>query len=87
MRVLVVNSSGRDTLLEEVRVMAIVFGTYGVLEMGGHLCFGLVGFTYLERLILKRRTGLRRARLFAVGTALMILAAVIEGWTIISFRP
>ena len=77
----------RYSLLEEVRALSIVFSTYGILEMVGHLCFGLVGFTYLERLILKRKTGLRRSSLFIVGTVLIIVAAVIEGWTIISFRP
>ena len=76
----------RYSFLEEVRVLLLVFGTYGILEMAGHLCFGLLGFTYLERLMLKRKTGLRRSSLFIVGTVLMIFAAVIEGWAIISFR-
>jgi hypothetical protein len=77
----------RYSLLEEARVLSIVFSTYGILEMAGHLCFGLLGFTYLERLILKRKTALRRLTLLIVGTVLIIVAAAIEGWTIISFRP
>jgi hypothetical protein len=77
----------RYSVLEEVRVLLIVFGTYGILEMAGHLCFGLLGFTYLERFILKKKTDLRRSSLLIVGTVLIIVAAAIEGWTIISFRP
>lgn len=76
----------RYSLLEDVGVLLLVFGTYGILELAGHLCFGLVGFTYLERLILKRKTGLRRSSLFIVGTVLLVIAAIIEGW-MISFRP
>jgi len=76
----------RYSLLEDVGILLIVSGTYGILELAGHLCFGLLGFTYLERLILKRKTGLRRLSLFIVGTVLLVIAAVIEGW-MISFRP
>ena len=76
----------RYNFLEDARVLLIVFGTYGFLEMAGHLCFGLVGFTYLERLILKRKTGLRRSRLFIVGVVLIFVAAMIEGWMVSLFR-
>ena len=71
------------TLLRTLLVLVIVFGSYGILEMAGHLCFGLIGFTFLERLLLKKRTQLRRTSLFLLGTALMLIAASIEWWEIL----
>lgn len=67
------------SLLRGIRLLLIAFGTYGVLEMAGHLCFSLVGFTYLEKFVLKKKTGLRRLNLFMLGVILMLVAAVIEG--------
>jgi hypothetical protein len=61
-----------------VVVFAIVFGTYGTLEMAGHLCFGLVGFTFLHRMIWKKKTRLRRLNILALGSALIFVAALVE---------
>jgi formate/nitrite transporter FocA (FNT family) len=71
------------TLLKTVLALVIVFGSYGILEMAGHLCFGLIGFTFLERILLKKTTQLRRTSLFLLGTALMLVAASIEWWDIL----
>ena len=69
--------------LRAVFVIGVAFGSYGILEMAGHLCFGLVGFTFLERILLKKRTRLRRLSIFLLGTALMATAAAIEWWDIL----
>jgi len=79
-------SAHRYNFLQDARLLLIILGTYGTLEMAGHFCFGLVGFTYLERLILKRKTGLRTSKLLIVGVVLIFVAAMIEGWMIIQFR-
>jgi hypothetical protein len=74
-------------LLRVFRILLVAFGSYGVLEMAGHLCFGLVGFTYLERLVLKKRTGLRKLNLFILGVILVFVAAVIEAQLLVAFHP
>jgi hypothetical protein len=61
-----------------VITLVVVFATYGALEMVGHFCFGLVGFTFLERLVWKEKTNLRRVNILILGTVLMLAAAVIE---------
>jgi hypothetical protein len=43
----------------------------------------LIGFTFLERVLLKKRTQLRRTPLFLLGTTLMLVAASIEWWDIL----
>lgn len=67
--------------LEAIAIATIAFGTYGILEMGGHLCFGLIGFTLLERILLKKKTRLHRLTFFLLGTALLFVAALIE-WSL-----
>ncbi len=64
--------------LRVIVVTGLVFGSYGLLEIAGHLCFGLVGFTYLERLVWKKETQLHRDHLFMLGAALIIVAASLE---------
>ena len=53
------------------------------LELGGFLCFAIVGFTCVEKLILKTRTMLRVVRLLILGTVLLFVAAVIEASVIV----
>jgi len=71
------------TFVNTILVLVIVFGSYGIVEMSGHLCFGLIGFTFLERILLKKRTRLNRTSLIMLGTALMLVAASIEWWDIL----
>jgi hypothetical protein len=74
------------SLLVAVLVTAIAFGTYGTFEMLGHLCFGLIGFTFLERILLKKKTRLRRIPLFLSGSALIFLGALLESSLAVAFR-
>jgi len=54
------------------------------LELGGCLCFAIVGYTGLEKLVWKRKTRLRVGRFLILGTALLFIAAVIE-WSLVVF--
>lgn len=71
----------RVSLVGAVFVLLILFGTFEPFELGGFLCFAIVGFTGLERVVWKRKTKLRRVRFLMLGTALLFVAAVIE-WSL-----
>ena len=71
----------RVSLVGAVLILLILFGTFEPLELGGFLCFAIVGFTSLDRVVWKRKTKLRRVRFLMLGTALLFVAAVIE-WSL-----
>jgi len=71
----------RVSLVGAVFILLILFGTFEPLELGGFLCFAIVGFTSLDRVVWKRKTKLRRVRFLMLGTALLFVAAVIE-WSL-----
>ncbi len=61
-------------------ILSIGFMVVLIVEQGGFLCFSVVGFTGLERIVWKRKTKLRRIRFLLLGTFLLFIAAILEWW-------
>lgn len=73
-------------LLKTILIVGLALCAYGILEITGRLCLSLTGFTYLERIVWKKTTRLRRDRIFVLGTALVFVAALTE-WLLEIYFP
>jgi hypothetical protein len=65
------------SFVRAIFILGIAFATYWSFEIAGELCLSLAGLTFWER-IFKHKTQIRSLTLFIMGSALLLLAALLE---------